>query len=36
VTVPDDQPWIVVGVDDSPAAQRAAGWAAEVAPLLGA
>src|SRR4029453_9074314 len=30
------QPWIVVGVDHSPAAQRAAGWAAELAPLLGA
>ncbi|HEY7073369.1 MAG TPA: universal stress protein, partial [Acidimicrobiales bacterium] len=25
-----------VGVDDSPAARRAAGWAAELAPLLGA
>jgi nucleotide-binding universal stress UspA family protein len=34
--MPDDQSWIVVGVDDSPAARRAAGWAAEVAPLLGA
>jgi nucleotide-binding universal stress UspA family protein len=36
VTVPDDQLWIVVGVDESPAARRAAGWAAELAPLLGA
>ena len=36
MTVPDDQPWIVVGVDHSPAAQRAAAWAAELAPLLGA
>jgi nucleotide-binding universal stress UspA family protein len=36
VTDPDARPWIVVGVDHSPAAQRAAGWAAELAPLLGA
>ena len=36
MTEPDAQPWIVVGVDHSPAARRAAGWAAELAPLLGA
>jgi nucleotide-binding universal stress UspA family protein len=36
VTEPDAQSWIVVGVDHSPAARRAAGWAAELAPLLGA
>ena len=36
MTAPDARPWIVVGVDHSPAARRAAGWAAELASLLGA